>query len=323
MHNRKLSSKLKPFLWLILLGCVIAAGFHWDNFSKEAKPELVQVNADSTEALAAVAAVRQPPTASKHAAHTHDVPLALRFQSDDDFKQNQHWFAAGKIQPSGHFQASVTPLVLDQSCAENPNVQHASLEAAIAEQLSFDVTQVVPEDILVEDFAQFWTQNGRYFKLGARWDRRLPALYELNFFSAADAAFELNVQNLPPPLAQTGSLDIVSLGEYVERVLAQSEVAGAVRGARLVHAQPGSQGPAHDLKLVNGMPVSWAFGTGRCQLRNSGSAFCKCAVGAELAAIDHSAVPLDVDVSKLSNSKAKPEAKPQAPAQQDENYVID
>jgi hypothetical protein len=309
-----------PLVWLALLGCLIGAGVYWGDFLAKPKLGHTQINTDATEALAAVAAVRQPPETSQHAAHTHDVPLALRFQSDDDFKQNQHWFETGKIQSSGHFQASMTPLVLDKSCAANVHVQHASLEAAISEQLGFDVSQAVPEDILVEDFAQFWTQNGRYFKLGARWDRRLPALYEINFFSAADAAFASDVQNLPLPMAQTGKLDVISFGEFVERVLAQAEKSGAVRGARLVHARPNMQGPAHDLKLSNGRPVSWAFGTGRCQLRNSGSAFCKCAVGAELAAIDHSAVPV-VDIN--ARQTINPEAKPKDPAQQDENYVID
>ena len=320
MDKQKSARSIPRFTWIALLGlAMISAALVWVLRSTLPSNPIV---ANTTEALDAIAQLRVPPRAAADAAHTHDVPLALRFRGDDDFKQNQHWFEAGQLQANGRFSASVTPLVLDQSCMSEARLQHASLEAAISQQLGFDVSQATPEDILVEDFAQFWQQDGRFFKLGGRWDRRMPAMYDVNYFSAAEAGFSLDVQNLPPPLALTGSLDIVSLGEYVDRVLLQAEQAGAVRGARLVQARPEAGGPAHDLKLNNGRPISWAFGTGRCQRRNSGSAFCKCAVGAELAAINHPAVPTAVPaaVAKLDPSRnhaANPEAT------KDENHVID
>jgi len=321
MARQKSTRSVLKRAWMALLGlAAVGAGFFWYAGSP---PPPVQIAANDTEALAAIAKLRLPPEASAHATHTHDVPLALRFRSDDDFKQNQHWFEAGQVLANGHFQASLTPLVLDQSCGSEAKLQHASLEAAILQQLGFDVSQATPEDILVEDFAQFWQQDGRFFKLGGRWDSRMPAMYEVNYFSAADAEFALDVQNLPPPMALTGSLDIVSLGEYLDRVLLQAVQAGALRGARLVHARPDAQGPAHDLKLNNGRPISWAFGTGRCQRRNSGSAFCKCAVGPELAAINHSAVPAaEVKLSRASNpGNSTHSTLSEAP--KDENYVID
>jgi hypothetical protein len=291
---------------------LLSAGFFGYQRTTQSAPEAAQAAA-SADALAAIAALRQPPDAARSPhVHSHDMPLALRFQNDDDFKQNQHWFEAGQVLSSGNFLSSMTPLVLDQSCQSHSALQHASLEAAISDQLGFDVSQATPDDILVEDIAQFWTQNGRFFKLGGRWDRRLPAMYEVNHFSAADAAFSVDVQNLPAPMALTGKLDIVSLGEYVDRVLQAIASSGGVRGARLVHARPNADGPAHDLKLNNGKPISWAFGTGRCQRRNSGSAFCKCAVGPALAAIDHSEVP-----AALSNNAINPEAL------KDEYHVID
>ena len=313
MEKSNSSAAARRFFGAALLCLLlISAGFFGYQRTTQSAPDAAQA-AVSADALAAIAALRQPPDAahSPHE-HTHDLPIALRFQSDDDFKQNQHWFEAGQILASGNFPASMTPLVLDQSCQSHSALRYASLEAAISDQLGFDVSQATPDDILVEDIAQFWTQNGRYFKLGGRWDRRLPALYEVNYFSAADAAFSLDVQNLPAPLALTGKLDIVSFGEYVDHVLQGIEISGGVRGARLVHAQPNADGPAHDLKLNNGRPISWAFGTGRCQRRNSGSAFCKCAIGAELAALDHSVVP-----AALSSNATKPEA------QKDEYHVID
>lgn len=213
--------------------------------------------------------------------HTHEVPIALNFSNDTDFRQQQHWYDAAQLDAEGRYLPRATPIQLDQSCAHYKELNHRTLESAIQAELGLTLTVPTPDDVLIEEIAQFWQHDGFYFQISGRWDKDIPASYQANYFRSSSADFRSNVEHLPLPATATrpapaGALDVIALGKYIDDVLAQAQKLGAKPGARLIHALPSGGDDTQDLKLNNGRVVSWMFGPGRCQLRTTGDAYCRC-----------------------------------------------
>jgi hypothetical protein len=245
--------------------------------------------AESTDASAGFAPVaeRDVHAQSINVEHSHEAPEGLDFQSPDDFRQQAHWFETPNLGADGLFPIKQTPLQIDESCAGRTELSHASLEAALQANLGVDPREPAPDNILVEEIAQFWQLSGQYFQISGRWDRDMPPRYAIHHFSASDPQFSENVKNLPLPSAQEfvapqSDLDLQSLSEYFGRVITDAQSAGALIGSRLVHAMPSPGDEAQDLKLNNGRVVSWMFGHGRCQLRTTGDAYCRCVSKSEV-----------------------------------------
>ncbi len=212
--------------------------------------------------------------------HSHHAPEALDFHSPEDFRQRDFWFVAPTI-VDGKFPARATPMEIDASCDNRQELNAPSLEQAVQQMLALDVREVTPETILLEEIAQFWQFGNQYFQLSGRWDKEIPARYTLSHFVSDDATFSQNVRQLALPsneslAAPTPPTDVISLGQYIDAVLQDAIAKGAQAGSRLVHAMPEAGNETHDLKLNNGQIVSWMFGSGRCQRRTSGDAYCRC-----------------------------------------------
>jgi hypothetical protein len=280
------ASKSKWLVPSLVLCAALIAWLFWTLLSADRQLPAAQ----SLNPPASVAAVPSEHVDS-HAAttdeHTHEVPEGLDFQSPDDFRQQAHWFEAPNLGADGLFPVKQTPMQIDASCAGRSELSHVSLEAALQANLGIDPREPTPDNVLVEEIAQFWQLSGQYFQISGRWDRDMPPRYVIHHFSASDPQFSENVKNLPLPSAQEfvapqGGLDLQSLGEYFERTIQDAKSAGASIGSRLVHAMPSPGDEAQDLKLNNGRVVSWMFGHGRCQLRTTGDAYCRCVSKSEV-----------------------------------------
>jgi hypothetical protein len=264
----------------IFIACVIAVLAVFALLAhREQRSAAAQAARPAPPALEALQLARAP--AAEQGAqrvHTHEFPAALEMPSQEDFQQPAHWMQAHFEHAPGMFAPRATAMQLDSSCAGHALSQFSSVEQALSQLAGFNPAQMTPDDVLIEELVQFWQREARFYVLGGRWDRNVPAQYRITFFSAADAQFSKDVVSLPAPHwpSELTAMDIVSLGEYLDRVLQAEEAIGAKRGARLAHALPSVAQETHDIRLHNGLPVSWAFGDGRCQLRNSGIAHCRC-----------------------------------------------
>jgi hypothetical protein len=230
-----------------------------------------QVRAQEGERANALAAPRMI-----HASHT--LPPELQFQSPQDFQLESHWFDALPPNADGRFPTSSTPLKFDASCANTKEVAHATLEAAVLREASFDPAQSAPMDVLVQDIAQFWKLGDTYYKLAGRWERDQPPTYRVHLFSAKNAAFAEPLRVMPLPEGVSSQTDLSTLSAALDREVTRAVEAGGARGARLTQVfYPNAKGnETHEVQLHNGRPVSWAFGHGRCLRRQQGDAYCRC-----------------------------------------------
>jgi hypothetical protein len=280
-RNQVKSSVVKSKkILLTVLPLLLAAGA-WLWFARSAEnPAPIAPKSDAGAAVVEHEAHEHG--AEKHE-HTHEIPEALDFSSSTDFRQREHWYEAAELAADGRYLARATPLELDASCVQRKELAHPTLEAAVNAELGITLQDVTPDDVLVEEIAQFWQQEGFYYQLSGRWNKDMPAAYELNHFRSRSADFSADVEHLPLPVdasgaSPAGSIDVLSLGRYVDSVLALAQSQGASPGARLLHALPNAGDETFDLKLNNGRVVSWMFGSGRCQLRTTGAAYCRCVV---------------------------------------------
>jgi hypothetical protein len=277
-HVKPSLVKSKKFVVVILTLLCAAGAWLWFARATESPLAVAPKNTAGAEVI-------QPEIGAAHgdeqSEHAHEIPAALDFSSSSDFHQREHWYEAAELDANGRYLARATPLELDASCAQRKELAHPTLEAAVNAELGITLQDVTPDDVLVEEIAQFWQQDGFYYQLSGRWDKDMPAAYELNHFRSGSADFSADVEHLPLPAdasgaAPTGSIDVLSLGRYIDSVLALAQTQGASPGARLVHALPSAGDETLDLKLNNGRVVSWMFGSGRCQLRTTGAAYCRC-----------------------------------------------
>ena len=262
------ASLIALFAWLLVSGPSISANKAdaQENLSEDVAPTPPQASAQV-----------QP----EHA-HSHEIPEELDFSSDTDFRQREHWYEPASVDAEGNYLERATPMQLDASCANRPELAHATLESAIQAELGLSLKQATPDDVLVEEIAQFWQHDGQYFQISGRWDKDIPASYRVNHFKSRTADFSSDVEHLQLPGDANGFtppdvFDVLTLGRYIDDVLAQAQQRGASPGARLVHLLPSGGDETLDLKLNNGRVVSWMFGNGRCQLRTTGDAYCRCA----------------------------------------------
>jgi hypothetical protein len=271
---------LKLALALTVVAIALLLGLMWQyvpNTPAAAAPTPLENAAAPVEH----SSIGSPEVARSSSDHAHAALESLDFSSPDDFRQQAHWFEASNRDANGLFPKQRTPLQVDASCLGRAELNHASLEEAVQASIGVDVREAAPDNILIEEIAQFWKADGKFYQISGRWDRDMPARYAMHHFSAADAAFSVDVKNLPLPDLENESapniaVDVQSLAEYVDALMIRVQAQGGVVGSRLVHAMPDASNETQDLKLNNGRIVSWMFGHGRCQRRTTGDAYCRC-----------------------------------------------
>jgi hypothetical protein len=209
--------------------------------------------------------------------HSHEVPEGLKFSSPDDYKLASHWFESSD-RTLNRFSISRTKLVVDKSCEGRSEMLHSSFEEALQREASYDVSEVTPSDVVVQDIAQFWKIGPTYYKMSGRWERDQPATYLVNLFSSSSPDFSRDLRVLPLPTGVAHQVDIMTLGDALDKEVIAAVAVGGERGSRLVHAfyPQAKTNETLEVRVNNGRPVSWMFGNGRCQRRITGDAYCKC-----------------------------------------------
>jgi hypothetical protein len=277
---------VKLTLALTVVAILLLLGLMWQ-YVPESKAPIVSVPSVPAANTQAEQSTRTSAAEKPRPVHAHEMPEGLDFDSPNDFRQQAHWFEAPVRDAAGLFTKQNTAMQIDASCAGRAELKHSSLEDAVQASLGVDVREAAPDNILVEEIAQFWQAEGKFFQISGRWDRDMPARYAMHHFSADDAAFSSNVKHLPLPntpqlAAPTTAVDVQTLGEYFDELMLSLQKKGAQIGSRLVHAMPDAGDEAQDLKLNNGRIVSWMFGHGRCQRRTTGDAYCRCVADSTL-----------------------------------------
>lgn len=265
---------------VIVIAAITSGAAYWHHRQQADGAIAVSPQAENaaSRALAKVKAEASAPPKLVRAAHTHTSKPELQFESPQDFRMEANWFKALSPNADGRFPTSNTPVKFDASCAGLRETSHTTLESAILKEAQFDPAQATPADALVQEIAQFWKLGDNYYKLAGRWERDQPATYRVHLFSAKNPDFSEPLRVMPLPEGLGAQVDLMTLGEALDREVTRAVGAGGERGARLTQVfYPSPSGnETYEVKLHNGQPVSWSFGHGRCQRKSDGDAYCRC-----------------------------------------------
>lgn len=270
------------FLVAVIAIAAITSGAAYWHHRQQASGDVIAVSTQAenaaSRALAKVKAEVSAPAKLLRATHKHAERPELVFETPQDFRIEANWFKALSPNADGRFPTSSTPVKFDASCTGLREATHTTLESAILKEAQFDPAQATPADALVQEIAQFWKLADNYYKLAGRWERDQPATYRVHLFSAKNADFSEPLRVMPLPEGLGAQVDLMTLGEALDREVTRAVGAGGERGARLTQVfYPSPTGnETYEVKLHNGQPVSWSFGNGRCQRKSDGEAYCRC-----------------------------------------------
>lgn len=211
---------------------------------------------------------------------SHSLPAVdLDSLMADSWPLRSHWFDEPHIVDAEHFESYSVPLELDHSCMSNATLDaQEDFSGHISKHYGQDTTLRDATDTFFKSIAQFFMFQDRFWQATVVWDYDMPPVYRAEFVSAADAAFENDVQLEQPPIEFLQSADAIAAQTWLDAMTQHYQSRGAMVASKIVEQRViDADGKPHEWTAINGRVLTWQFSSGICVLNSSGSsARCAC-----------------------------------------------
>ena len=214
--------------------------------------------------------------------HDHENDLIDSDQMEslmsNSFQTKKHWFHGADLITTSdgdlRYLADDASLEIDASCANNSAVDSSqTFQGNLAQRYGVDVKDKDVSDTFFKSISHFFQYGDRFFQATLIWDYDMPAVYRIEFFSAADAAFTQDVQTEQSSIPTPDYPDAIASLEWLDTLIANYVSQGALEGQRIVEQRVMDEmGEAHEWVSMNGRVLSWQSGDeATCILDSSGT----------------------------------------------------